>query len=323
METPGTSEKRPVNSSTAGRLRTVLIAVPTTGTRPLRTLLGELAEQAGAASRGGRTVSVLLIDNSGGCGSQEVRSAAVASGADYLEVRTRGYAQVRNAALEAGRQYDALVFIDDDERPLPGWLEALVRGAETQGADVVVGPVRVRLPPAAPRWLDDGEMLRPRVRQPDGPLRGTAASNNTLIRMSTIERLGIRFNPSFDRTGGEDTAFFTELARRGATLIWVGAAIALETPDPERLALRYVVRRAYRSGAATALVERVVGGTPPARRAVRRSGRVARGLLRTARGAAARNPAGCALGLVDIAFACGWWVAFLARRGVTGCRTSL
>ncbi|WP_459184281.1 glycosyltransferase family 2 protein [Streptomyces sp.] len=311
-----------MNRSTAGRLRTVLIAVPTTGTRPLRTLLGELAEQAGAASRGGRTVSVLLIDNSGGCGSQEVRSAAVASGADYLEVRTRGYAQVRNAALEAGRQYDALVFIDDDEQPVPGWLEALVRGAEAYDADVVAGPVPVRLPPAAPRWLADGAMLRPQSCQPDGPLRGSAASGNTLIRMSTIERLDLWFNQCFDRTGGEDTAFFTELARRGAVLVWVGAAVAFETPDPERLALAYVVRRAYRSGAATALVERAVGGMPPTRRALRRAGRIARGLFRTVHGAAARNRTGCALGLVDIAFGCGWWIAVLARRDVTGCRTS-
>jgi hypothetical protein len=133
--------------------------------------------------------------------------------------------------------------------------------------------------------------------------------------MSTVSRLGMRFDPAFDRTGGEDTVFFVQLAQRGATLVWVGAAVVHETPDPERLSLSYVLRRAYRTGAVTVVVERTVGTAPPVRRALRRTGRVGRGLLRVVRGAVAGDQAACALGLADIVFACGWWAAVLRGRG--------
>lgn len=302
-------------------LRTVLIAVPTTGRRPLTELLGALAGQARAVRSGVPSVSILLIDNSGGGGSEQLRSQAAASGVEYMEVRTRGFAQVRNAALEAARPYDAVVFIDDDEMPVRGWLEALTKGAQTYGADVVTGPVPIRMPRTAPQWLGDGAILRPQASHPDGPLRGTAASGNTLVRMSTVEALGLRFNPAFDRTGGEDTAFFTELALSGAGVVWVGAAVAFETPDLERLTLTYVMRRWYRSGVATALVERAVGPPPSARGVVRRAGRLARGMFWIGRGALRRNQGECAEGLTDLAFACGWWLTYLLRRRVTDCRS--
>jgi succinoglycan biosynthesis protein ExoM len=306
----------------AATLRTVLIAVPTLGVRPLASLLAELARQAEEVRGTRRAVSLVVIDNSGRHGSSAVRSAAAAFSADYLLVPARGFAQVRNAALEAGRRYDAIVFIDDDEMPAAGWLGALLRGAEHYAADVVTGPVHVRLPAGAPRWLSGGELLRSPPQQPDGPLRGTAASGNTLVRMSVVNRLDLRFDPSFDRSGGEDTAFFTQLARRGATSAWSGAATAYETPDAERLTLSYVMRRAYRSGAIGVLVERAADQPEGGRRAIRLAGRFGRGLFRVARGALGGSLVACAWGLVDLAFVCGWATALLRRRFLTERRSA-
>jgi hypothetical protein len=42
--------------------------------------------------------------------------------------------------------------------------------AEANNADVVVGPVAVRLPPDAPQRLDGGRLIRQVRTQPDGPL---------------------------------------------------------------------------------------------------------------------------------------------------------
>ncbi len=42
---------------------------------------------------------------------------AAACGVEYVRVPAPGFSQVRNAAMDAAGQYDALVFIDDDERP--------------------------------------------------------------------------------------------------------------------------------------------------------------------------------------------------------------
>jgi hypothetical protein len=302
-------------------LRSVLIAVPTTGTRPLAALLEELLEQARAAQHKGRAVSVLLLDNAQDT-SGRVRAVAAASAVRYQRVGRQGFAQVRNAALDAAEQHDAVVFIDDDEYPSPGWLEALLQSADEHRADVVVGPVPVRLPPGAPGWADGGATLRPPRTQPDGPLRGPANSGNTLVRMSAVERLQVRFDSAFDHTGGEDTVFFGHLTRHGARLVWASAAVAVESPDRDRLTLSCVLRRSYRSGRATALVERRLGAGSPAVLGLRRAGRAARGLVRLLRAALRRCAPEGARALMDLAFCGGWLLATLSltlRRGVRGC----
>lgn len=166
-------------------LKTILITVPTTGARPLRPLLDDLAQQAhGVENSSARTVSVMLLDNSP-ADSQTARVAAAACRVEYRRVEQPGFSQVRNAAMDAAQQHDALVFIDDDERPVPGWLRALITSAEANDADVVVGPVAVRLPPHAPRWLGGGRLIRQVRTQGTGRWKG---SRNPEIRWSACPR---------------------------------------------------------------------------------------------------------------------------------------
>ncbi|MEZ0092382.1 glycosyltransferase [Streptacidiphilus sp. EB129] len=309
--------------SPGGALESILVAVPTTGVRPVLPLLQELVTQARAAAGGGRHVRVLLLDNSGD-NSARARADAAAAGAEYLRVAWRGFAQVRNAALDAAAGQDALIFIDDDEWPCREWLEALVEGAEQMSADVVLGPVDVRVPADAPRWLDGGAVLRERYSQPDGPLLCPAYSGNTLLRISAVLRLQARFESRFDRSGGEDTAFFAELSRQQAVFGWVQGALAFEVPDPDRLTLRGAARRAYRSGRVQAVFEQTAATRSPAHHAVRRTGRVARGLVRIARGASTGHSPDCARGTMDLAFAWGWLASTLGAMlgpGVKGSRS--
>jgi hypothetical protein len=58
----------------------------------------------------------VLLDNSAGI-PQELRATVAALGVRYRRVTARGFAQVRNAAMDAAHRFDALVFIDDDELP--------------------------------------------------------------------------------------------------------------------------------------------------------------------------------------------------------------
>lgn len=305
----------------ADALHSLLVAVPTLGKRPLLPLLERLVQELRAVRRRGCVGAVVLLDNSPGL-PPSLRAAAASMGVHYRHVTARGFSQVRNAALDAAGRFDALVFIDDDELPCRGWLEALVTSAESHHADVVVGPVLLMLPPSAPRWLAGGTVLRPRRRQPDGPLRGNANSGNTLIRMSTVRRLGARFDPAFNTIGGEDTVFFGQLAQRGATLVWAGTAEAVEAPDPERLAVSYVVRRAYRGGRIMAVTARLVTGETWSA-VPRRVGRICRGLLRLVLGGVCGRSSVCVLGLLDLSFTLGWFVTVAMPRGrqpVIDCR---
>lgn len=108
------------SAHTSSTLKTILVTVPPTGARPLRPLLDDLAQQARATeSNDARTVSVMLLDNSA-AGSEPARAAAAACEVEYRRVETPGFSRVRNAAMEEAQRYDALVFIDDDERLAPG-----------------------------------------------------------------------------------------------------------------------------------------------------------------------------------------------------------
>lgn len=289
-------------------MRSVLIALPTVGRRPVGALLEELVRQAAQVRASGYATEVLLLDNSAD-GHPVAQGCAERHDVRYRHVVRRGFAQVRNAALDEAVNRDALVFIDDDEMPAAGWLRALLEGAEVHRADVVWGPVRAAVPADAPRWLDEGRTLRPEWDQPDGPLIGVAASGNTLLRMKTVRRTGLRFEEAFDSTGGEDTVFFSRLAERGARMVWIGSALVVERQDPDRLTLRGLAGRGRRHGAASAAAERTLRGRWGARLTARRMARVPRGLARILASGVVRDPARAARGLEDLAFACGWGVA--------------
>ncbi|NGN65082.1 glycosyltransferase family 2 protein [Streptomyces sp. A7024] len=294
-------------------VRSVVIAVPTLGARPLPALLAAVAGQAALARQRGYEVRVALLDNSP-AGSAAARRAAAGHGVEYVRVPERGFAQVRNAALDTAGDADVLVFIDDDEFPVPGWLLAFLDGARTHAADVAVGPVRVAVPERAPAWVADGALLRScGGSRPDGPLTGPAYSGNTLLRLAPVRAAGLRFGAEFDRVGGEDTAFFGELAERGAHMVWIDAAAVAETPDPDRLTLRGLVRRFYLSGYGNALADRAAR-RPLLHLGARRAGRALRGLGRLAAAVVLARAPLAARGLADVAFAGGWWAALARPR---------
>ncbi|MFI6933873.1 glycosyltransferase [Streptomyces sp. NPDC050287] len=290
-------------------------------------MLTELVRQTAEVRSSGFTAEVLLLDNSAD-GHSGVRNCAARHGVRYRRVPRRGFAQVRNAALNAAADQDALIFIDDDEIPAVGWLRALLEGANTHRADVVWGPVRAVVSADAPRWLAGGRTLRPEWTQPDGPLIGVAASNNTLLRMAMVRKTGLSFEEAFDRCGGEDTVFFSKLAACGARMVWIGAAAVSEMQDADRLTLRGLVARWCRHGAASAATERTLRGGWGPRLTARRMARVPRGVARIVGSGVLRDPARAAAGIEDLAFACGWAVAAarmllstVPHRGFFGRRT--
>ena len=70
----------------------------------------------------------------------------------------------------------------------------------------------------------------------DGASCRLEAGGNFLMTRAALERAGPPwFDPAWARTGGEDLAFFTALARRGARMRWAARAIVHEPVVPERL----------------------------------------------------------------------------------------
>ena len=142
-----------------------------------------------------------------------------------------------------------VAFLDDDERPVQGWLTRLYQTFRTHAADGVLGPVLPDYPAQAPGWLKKGRFFD-RRRLPTGSRiseRDARTGNVLLLRSIFTEHEGW-FDPAFGRTGGEDSDFFRRQFECGRTFVWCDEAEAYETVPPDRWTTAFHVRRFLRSG---------------------------------------------------------------------------
>jgi succinoglycan biosynthesis protein ExoM len=90
-------------------------------------------------------------------------------------------------------------------------------------------------------------------------------AGNSLIRLSEVDRLGLRFDPAFALSGGEDTMFFTALRRAGGETFFAADATILEDISPKRAGLGWLMTRWYRTGITPVAVAVALGGGRKAR----------------------------------------------------------
>ena len=276
----------PVTGSpaTAVRLRTVTVAV-LTFRRPgdLAVALPLLVEHAAGQNAAGHRVGVLVVDNDP-AGSARAVAAGAGPLVRYVVEPSPGIAAARNRALDEAAGSELLVFIDDDERPHPGWLAALLATREATGAALVAGAVVSEFPAEPDAFLAAGDFFR-RRRLPTGTPITLAATNNLLLDLAVVRRLGLRFDPRFGISGGEDTLFTRQLSASGAPMVWCAEAVVTDVVPAARLTRRWVLGRAYSSGNSVARVELALAGTWTARSRARLSV-AGRGLPRLLGGAA-------------------------------------
>jgi GT2 family glycosyltransferase len=183
------------------RLETMIpasIVIPTRARLPyLEVALASIAPQATPVG-----AEIIVVDDAGP--SAAARALAERFGARYEpHDRPRGLNVARNAGARRARG-ELVVFVDDDVRAAPGWLDALL-GAAREHADVEVftGPIRPALEGDAPRScgheappitsLDLGE------RDVDARYAWGA---NMAIRRGALERVG-PFDESLEHGGDE------------------------------------------------------------------------------------------------------------------------
>lgn len=169
-----------------------------------------------------------------------------------LEEPRRGIPQARNCglrhALSLGADYVA--FLDDDEWPDPNWLEKLLEGAVVNDAALVQGSVLPEYIASPPAWVreaglfDGGRDERSLVK---GQALTYAATNNLLVRADVVRAVG-SFDDWWGTQGGDDTEFTLRAARFGFRIVWWPEAIVHEWIAPDRMTLRWIFRRGFRSG---------------------------------------------------------------------------
>lgn len=162
----------------------------------------------------------------------------------YLHAPARNISIARNACLDAATAPLA-AFVDDDETVRPDWLARLLAEQARTNAAVVFGRVAAVYPDAAPAWLAQADLHSTQVQVRNGAIDG-GYTCNVLMRREAIGAL--RFNPAFGRSGGEDTTFFSELQRQGASMSYAADAVVEEPVTASRSSLKWLTTRAFRSG---------------------------------------------------------------------------
>jgi succinoglycan biosynthesis protein ExoM len=240
---------------------------------PVLAQAGELDPPAG----------VLVVDNDPDGGARELVACFADRGVRYVHERTPGIAAGRNRALDEVTS-DLLVFIDDDERPVPGWLRSLVGTYLATRPAGVVGPVVSQFTADPDPWILAGRFFQ-RRRLPTGAEVQVAATNNLLLDLAQLRERDLRFDPRYGLTGGSDYLLTRQLTSRGGRLVWCAEATVLDIVPPERLTRRWVLRRAFRTGNGSSAIDVELAG--PAYRGLReRARQIAQGTARVVVGVA-------------------------------------
>jgi succinoglycan biosynthesis protein ExoM len=210
----------------------------------LKKLLLSLLEQETA---GEFTFNLIVADNDARRTAEPLVRELNANGQKiiYAVEPEQNISLARNKALSFATG-DYVAMIDDDEYPDIRWLLNLSRAITSHNADVIHGPVIPEFDFKTSRYVRHGFM------RPNPPTGSTEKhilnTGNTLFRRKLIEDMPGPFDPRFGRTGGEDTAFFYELKKRGCRMVWCREALVFESVSHRRAHLSWLLKRKFRNG---------------------------------------------------------------------------
>ena len=257
------------------RIRLVIAVLTFRRPRDLAEVMPALIEQAASVEA---DVTILVVDNDpDGGAAEQVRAFSREHPVRYVHEPVPGIASARNRALAESENARLLVFIDDDERPEPGWLGLLLETWRTNRCAAVVGPVISRFAEPPSDWIAAGRFFV-RRRMPTGTRVEIAATNNLLLDLAVVRRIGARFDPRFGITGGSDSAFTRYLRARGGDIVWCDEAVVYDIVPAERVTRDWVLRRAYRVGNAWSRIH--LNGATAGGRAFLRVALLLRGAVR-------------------------------------------
>lgn len=238
--------------------RTLTVAVLTyQRAELLPDLLGDLDRQAGLLESPLR-IRLLVVDNDAAASARStVLAQHVAHPLTYVVEQRRGIAAARNRVLLECRDADLLVFIDDDERPDDRWLDRLVQTFDSYHPAGVAGPVRTVYVGEPDAWAVAGGFIDRSHR--DGVVTGTdvaeAATNNLLLDLRVVRRLGLSFQEYVGLSSGEDAIFTRQLTAAGGRIVWCEDAWVSDLRPASRTTKRALLRRAYSFSNAGVLVK--------------------------------------------------------------------
>jgi succinoglycan biosynthesis protein ExoM len=268
--------------------------------RAIPAILSELATLRGAQAR------LVVVDNDPDASAEAIASAYPGEYLEYVHEPVPGIAAARNRAISEAGTADAIIFIDDDEVPVPGWLQSLVDAWQRWQCAAVTGPVTSLFDGPADEWVRASGVFSRQVR-PTGSVNPGASSANLLLDLSVLRKHAIRFDDDFGITGGSDTMLAHTLRAKGEQIRWCQEAEVSEHVPPQRSTHDWVFKRTVRTSNTWSRVAMRLAETPRERLrarselSARGSYRVARGVMLRGTGQLRRDVTLDARGAIDVA----------------------
>ena len=158
--------------------------------------------------------------------------------------RQQGVTYGRNKSVNlANTQTDAIAIIDDDEVPVPNWLDELLWVQQEYQADIVTGTVLPYFMDEEPAdWIRKSGFFHP-PRFQTGETRDVAFTNNVLVRAEVLRKYNPVFDNRFAFTGGEDSHLFMRLHQAGYKIVWADEAIVYDWLPIGRTKPKWILAR--------------------------------------------------------------------------------
>ncbi len=203
---------------------------------------------------------VVVVDDASNDGS--TKAAVERSCARYVRLDPdRGLNAARNAGIAATRT-PLIAFLDDDVFVPPGWLRAVVEGAECHpDAEAFGGPIRARFEGPTPAACGREKPAITTLELGGEDVEATVVwGANMVLRRAAIDRVG-RFDERLSGHGDEED-WLLALRAAGGKIVYLAAAGV----DHRRIAadarLGALARAAYRRGRAARITDQRRGSAP-------------------------------------------------------------
>ena len=205
---------------------------------------------------------ILVVNNNSPDNTLEILTTLQQQPGAPLRVVTetkQGIVHARNRAIEETRDSEIMMFIDDDELPMPGFLATAHDAIMSEKAECVGGPVKVCFAPhKRPRWLENN-LLGFLAEVDYGKEAFWVKGNTTPIWTCNVAyrtdlfKNGLRFDQRYNRCGngvggGEDVMMFQTLLEQGTKIRYRPDMLVEHFVESWRLKRSYFLKLHYVSG---------------------------------------------------------------------------
>ena len=244
-------------------LPAVTVVVPTRGRAAyLEVTLDSLCRQ-----RSGAAYEILVVDDGATDATPEVAERFGVRLIRHGERRSLNAA--RNTGIREGRA-DLIAFVDDDVFAPPGWMDALVEGADRHPeADAFGGPIRPRFEGHAPRGCGREDPPITTLDLGGEDVDATMVwGANFAVRRSAVDRVG-EFDESLDRAHGDEEDWLLRLRAEGGRIVYLAEAGLDHRRSAGDSRLAPLARAAYHRGRGARSSDRRRGEAPGLARELR------------------------------------------------------